>query len=232
MASTLTLPEEIMLLTLEDETGKVERVSFWTGYVNYKHAVAGAALAELALQDRIEIKSKGNEIEVVLLDATPIGSSFVDACLKEIADEKKTMSGEHWVGKLATQKDIRGRIASQLADKGILNLEHDSAWFVFTRDVYPAMDPAPEIALRKRLRTAVMGDGDGVDARVCAILSIGEKTGFNAMLFSKEERRDRKERIDSLIAGDAAGDAVAAKIASIQAMVTMVVIISAISASS
>ena len=228
MVYTLTLPEEIMLLTLEDETGKVECVSFWSGYVNYKHAVAGAVLAELALQDRIEIKSKGDAIEVLLLDATPIGSSFVDACLEEIAAEEKVMSGEHWVGKLATQKNMRGRIASQLVDKGILDLERDSAWFVFTKEVYPTMDPAPEVALRKRLRAAVMSDGVDVDARVCALLAIGEKTGFNAMLFSKEERRDRKERIDLLIAGDAAGNAVAAKIASIQAMVTTVVIITVI----
>ena len=231
MASTLTLPEEIMLLTLEDETGKVERVSFWTGHVNYKHAVAGAVLAELALQDRIEIKGKGDAFEVVLLDATPIGSGFVDACLEEIAAEKKTMSGEHWVGKLAAQKDMRGRIASQLADKDILNLEHDSAWIVFTKEVYPTMDPAPELALRERLRSAVMGDDPDVDTRTCALLAIGGTTGFNAMLFTKEERGDRKERIESLIAGDAAGDAVAAKIASIQAMVMMIVIIGAIAAS-
>ncbi len=44
MTSSLTLPEEIMLLTLEDETGKVEQVSFWSGRVNYKYAVAGAVL--------------------------------------------------------------------------------------------------------------------------------------------------------------------------------------------
>jgi len=228
MRSALTLPEEIMLLTLEDETGKVECVSFWAGYVGYKHAVAGAVLAELALQDRIEITGEGKALKVGLLDATPIGSDFVDACLAEIAGEEKTQSAEHWVGKLASQKDMRGRIASQLADKGILDLESDSAWIFFTKEVYPTIDPAPERALRERIRSAVMSDEANVDARTCALLAIGEKTGFNAMLFTKDERKDRQGRIESLIAGDPAGDAVAAKIASIQVMVTVVVVTSVI----
>lgn len=228
MASLLTLPEEIMLLTLDDETGKVEHVSFWAGYVNYKHAVAGAVLAELALQDRIEITGEGKALKVGLLDATPIGSAFVDACLAEIAGEEKPQSAEHWVGKLASQKDMRGRIASQLADKGILDLDSDSAWIFFTKEVYPTIDPAPERALRDRIRSAVMSDEANIDARTCALLAIGEKTGFNAMLFTKDERKDRQGRIESLIAGDPAGNAVASKIASIQAMVTVVVITSVI----
>ena len=87
MRSALTLPEEIMLLTLEDETGKVECVSFWAGYVGYKHAVAGAVLAELALQDRVEITGEGKALKVGLLDATPMGSDFVDACLGVVAGD-------------------------------------------------------------------------------------------------------------------------------------------------
>ena len=97
------------------------------------------------------------------------------------------------------------------------------------QSIVTAADREAERALRERIRSAVMSDEANVDARTCALLAIGEKTGFNAMLFTKDERKDRQGRIESLIAGDPAGDAVAAKIASIQAMVTTIVVIYAIS---
>jgi hypothetical protein len=209
----LSLPEAMMLLTLHDETGKVELSSFWTGRVNYPMAVAGAVLNELVLLDRVRIDDTGKTPMVEVSSSMPTGSAFIDEWLLEMSNAAKRCSAQHWVSVIAGTKDLRGRLARALADRDILEVDEERAWVFFSREVYPQLDPEPERELRERLRKAVLFDDDDLDARTCAILALGKATGFHTLLFSKDELKARAQRIDAIIEGRACADAVQAVVA-------------------
>ena len=224
----LTLPEAMMLLTLQDETGKVEVRSFWTGRVNYAMAVGGAVLNELVLLERVRIDDTAEPPMVEVCSAVPTGSAFIDECLAKMSTAAKPLSAQHWVNAISGTKDLRGRIARGLADRDILEVDEERAWMFFTREVYPELDPEPERKLRERIRNAVLFDDDDLDARTCAVLALGKATGFHTLLFSKDELKARAERIESIIEGRACADAVQAAVAQAVAAAMMVVVLTTV----
>ena len=75
----LSLPEELILMLLNEETGYFHQVHGW----ELNCAVVGAALAELSLLERIDTDVDA----LILVDRTETGSPALDPILKEIADE-------------------------------------------------------------------------------------------------------------------------------------------------
>ena len=74
---TLNLPEELILMLLNEQTGYFHQVAGW----DLNCAVTGAVLAELSLRSRID-----TDLETLtLLDGTPTGDPAIDPILKEIA---------------------------------------------------------------------------------------------------------------------------------------------------
>ncbi|MCY3690704.1 MAG: GPP34 family phosphoprotein, partial [Chloroflexi bacterium] len=76
---SLSLPEELLLMLLNEETGYFHQVPGWA----LNCAVIGAVLAELSLLSRID-----TDLEFLfVVDATPTGDPIRDHVLQEIADE-------------------------------------------------------------------------------------------------------------------------------------------------
>ena len=76
---TLSLPEELILTLLNEESGDFHQVPGW----DLNCAVVGAVLAELSLSSRIDTDMKS----LFLLDRTETGNPTLDPALKEIAGE-------------------------------------------------------------------------------------------------------------------------------------------------
>ncbi len=95
---SLTLPEELILMLLNEESGYFHQVPGWT----LNCAVIGAVLAELSLLSRID-----TDIEFLfLVDKTPTGIPGLDPILTEIADEAEQHSTEYWIEKLAPRAEV------------------------------------------------------------------------------------------------------------------------------
>ena len=94
---TLTLPEELILMLLNEQTGYFHQVPGWT----LNCAVIGAVLADLSLQSRID-----TDIEsLIVLDSKETGDPSLDKCLKEILNEPKQHSTRYWVERFAVHAD-------------------------------------------------------------------------------------------------------------------------------
>ncbi|MDE0649687.1 MAG: GPP34 family phosphoprotein, partial [Gammaproteobacteria bacterium] len=91
----LSLPDELILMLLNDQTGYFHQVPGW----RLQCAVAGAALAELSLLSRIDTDMES----LVLLDRTETGDPALDPLLKEIADEPVQRNARYWIERLAAQ---------------------------------------------------------------------------------------------------------------------------------
>ena len=217
-APRLRLHEELMLLALRDREGTV-----FSGTM-YPYGLGGAVLAELVLEERISIDEKGR---VRVESRTPLGHTLIDEWLREMAEREKPRKAADWVGRIANTKELRHRVAVDLVRKGILRADEESVLFIFTRRIYPEVDPGPERDLMDRVDAAVFGDGS-VDARTAVIATLAHHTSILPHLFDRKALKSRKERIEQIAEGDVVVGATADAIESVQAAIMIATIMPAI----
>lgn len=220
MDTQLTLYEELMLLALCEEKGTISG-----SYIGY--AVAAAAIAELMLVERVTIDD-GRRKYVHLRDATPSGDVVLDECITKIASAKKPKVLRTWVTKLASIKDLSHKVAKNLAAHGVVAANEEQILWLFSRRVYPEVNPEPEQQLRARMRAAVLDEATTVDARTVLMLALCKGAQLLPQVFSRKELRAHKKRIDSLVKGNLLGDATKEVIEAIQVAVMVAVMIPAI----
>ena len=135
----LTLPEELIVMLLNEETGYFHQVPGW----DLNCAVIGAVLAELSLVSRIDTDMES----LILLDDTEIGSPILDPILKEIAGEPVQRNAQFWIERLAPRAEsIVDLTLDRLVELGILE-HHDGEFWTLSHTV--------------GRRDLVSGNGDG-----------------------------------------------------------------------
>ena len=214
----LSLPEEIMLLALHDEKGTVGLESM------YGFAVGGAALSELIMRERIRLDESGKKPVVRVVSTESTGYPFLDDCLHRIRDDKKARTLDAWVSKFAQTKRLKHRLAQQLVDRGILRADEDKILLLFTRMVYPEVDPRPEKELLERIRQAIFSTGE-VDPRTAVVISLANQTGLLRLAFGKKRLKERKKRLEQIANGDACTAATKQAIDAMQTAIMVAAII-------
>jgi hypothetical protein len=189
----LGLSEEIVLLGLDDETGK--SVCYHMAY-----ALSGAILAELDLRGRIVMENGS----IRVANGGPTGDDVLDAALVTIEGSSKTKLS-YWVRKILVDHQ-RDRIIQRLVNAQVLDRVEKVVLGFFSYKRYPTHDRAPENEIRARLRSAVAGATP--DTRTLALLSIADACGLTKSFLDRDERQSRKERLDELVSHDPVGKAV------------------------
>jgi len=197
--NALYLYEEVMLLALRDEEGTVV-ASF------LEHAVGGAVLAELLLDQRISVDRKSGRL-VNLLNAEDTGDPVIDACLEKMRAAKRRASLQTWVTRFAGIKDLKHKVALQLCERGIIKADQDKVLFVFPRKIYPEINPEPEEAIIERLKAAIFSDLEDVDARTIVLISLANGAELLGENLGHKEVRQAKKRIEQIIKGEVSGNA-------------------------
>ena len=194
----LRLHEELTLLALKDDRG-TPRASA------YIHGVAGGVMAELMLEGRVDLEERRRrKPRARVASATQIGDPVLDDALRAVHTAKRPATVETWVHRWARTATLHAT-ARRLSWKGILRTEERRVLLVFTRTVYPELDPAPERRLVEWLRTAIFG-GDDVDARTALLVVLADAAELLRPLFGRGELRPRKDRIEALGAGEMLDD--------------------------
>jgi golgi phosphoprotein 3 len=228
-AHELPLHEEVLLLALRDEEGTTAAGGM------YAYALGGAILAELLLRDRVRLEPVKKSDLVVVKTGTQTGERVLDEALDKIRTAKRRAAARTWVHRFAQTPRLKVRIAERLRQKGILKVAEDRVLWVFTRRVYPELDPAPERRIVERLRAAILSDDPPPDARTALLASLAAAASLLGGVLEKDERKARKARIKELAKGQVAGEATTAAIEAVQAAVivatTTAVTIAATSAS-
>lgn len=220
----LYLYEEILLLALRNQKG-----TFVGTYVEY--ALTGALLAELLLERRISIEQTGKQL-VNVEEAGPVGDPILDEGLERIAKASRRASLQTWVSRLAGIKRLRERVAQQLCHRGILRADEDKILLIFTRKIYPEIDPAPEKEIVERLQAAIFSDTEEVDPRTVVLISLADGVDLLTANLGRKEVRARKKRIEQIINGELTGRATKEVVAACQAAVMAAAIIPAAAAAS
>ena len=94
---------------------------------------------------------------------------------------------------------------------------------LFTRKVYPTIDPGPEKQLVERLHSAVFGDSNALEARAAILVALANATGLLAVHFDKRSLKQRKDRLQEIMQGDLVGGATREAIEAAQAACAVVI---------
>ena len=205
-----SLPEELLLLALDDEKGSV----VFAASTALEFGLAGAELAELSLAGRVAVED--GKLRVLETGAT--GDDALDAAVARIAGSRRARSAQHWVSSSpAGQK----RYLARLTEHGAVRRERRELLGVLPVTRHPATG-AVEPELRTRLRAVVL-EGAEPDERTRVLLALVRACSLEKELFERGERRAAKARIAELTRDDAlagaVGKAVAASTAAVAAAV-------------
>lgn len=214
----LTLGEELMLLSLDDDKG-VAKEQQRVGY-----AVAGAALVELALAGRIEVTDE-KAPKVLVRDAAPVGVAPLDGVLASVAGREKPRTAQDWVSRLASDTVKSAR--ESLVDRGLVREEHKKVLGIFPRQTFPEADGGPEAALRQRLSDVLVA-GAEPDERTAALVVVLHGAGLSKLLVPEDRSVTAKEldaRMKEIAASHWAAKAVRRTIEGVQAAVIAAVMI-------
>ncbi len=218
----LFLHEEVMLLALKDEEGTI------ASGTSYQYALAGAVLAELLLSEKITVEERKKKKYGIIQDSTPMGDPVIDECLEKVKKAKNKQQLQTWVSRFSGVKDLKNKVARRLVERGILRADEDKVMLLFTRKIYPEVDPRPENKMTERLREAIFTEKKDIDPRTVVLVSLADATGLLKVTFDKKELKARKERIEQVVNGDLSGKATKEAIAATQAAVFVACIMPAI----
>ena len=198
-------------------------------YVEY--ATAGAIAAELLMLGRIKA-DENNKNKVAVLDNSPTSDALLDEALTMIAEAKRPRKLKDWVQKLGGIKNLKHKVAQALADDGIVSHEKEKVLWLFERQVYPEVNPQPEQELRQAMRDAVLSDSEDIEPRIAIAVALANSAKLLPQVFSKQELKDRKQRIKQLENGELVSKAAKEAVQAIEAAVMVAVIMPAITAAS
>ena len=121
----LNLPEELILMLLNDESGYFHQVPGW----NLNCAVMGAVLAELSILARIDTDQES----LFVVDQTATGNAVLDPILKEIASESVRRNAQYWIERLAPRAEsIIDLTLDRLVASNVLQ-RHDGDFWTLAR---------------------------------------------------------------------------------------------------
>ena len=228
MKNDLHVYEEIMLLALKDKEGTVA-----ANDVGFLFSLGGSLLAELLLMEKISIeKVKKNKTMVTLENPNPIGDPLLDECLEKLRSAKRRGTVNTWVSRFGHLKKLKHRAAQQLCRRGILRADEKSVLLLFSRKIYPELDPGPERSVVERLREAIFTETQELDPRTSVLVALADKAGVLKNVFDKKALKERKERLRKIGEGDLAAAAVKELVAATQVAVMAAVTASTAAATS
>jgi hypothetical protein len=203
-----TLAEQLVLLALDDETGKLlslpERA--------FDYALAGAILGDLTRAGRLKID--GDSIEIVSTD--PVASRPEDFGLLEIK-QSAVSSLRGALSHLAAEVNgLRHKVTDQLVEKGVLRKEDHEFLWVFHYSRYPLADQAAENAVKQRLRNRILMPEIPATESDHLLIALAHICELDGLFLSDQEQTQQAGRLREIARTDRIGSAVQACLDEIQ----------------
>src|SRR5262249_47832142 len=203
--------EEIVLLLLDD--GQEQTVEL---PVSATHIViAGAALMELALRNRIDTDVK----TLVVVNRAPTGDDILDDALghlDELGGELNIPAALYGIA--VRSEGYRQKALKRLVDHRVLRDEHGRWLWVSPTRQYPIIDNREQQEVRARLRQILLTD-EIPDPRDVVLLCLVEASHLLEPVLSPEELERTETRIRQLSRLDLIGQAVHRAVADIRSTV-------------
>ncbi len=214
----LTFLEEIVLLALDDKSGKFVPLP----PLALDQALAGAALLDLAFRNRIDTDST----HLFLMSDQPTGDKILDPILKQIGAAPDKKDAKYWVGVISADGEkLREATLAKLVSRGILEKKEQKFLWVIPGRRYPMIHAQEEREVRERI-LAVIVDGEVPTPRDVVVISLASACQLLLTVFSDTELLKYSSRVAEVSKMELIGQAVSASIAEVQEAVMRAVLYS------
>jgi hypothetical protein len=206
----LTLPQELYLLALHEEKGRLPAALS----TSLHYGLGGAILAELILQGRVGLNDKRKAVVVN-------NSLFGEDDLLNEGLERIQASGRHhraayWVSTFSDYiNKLEKRLATRLVEQGVLRKEEKRFLGVVPYEAYPAQDASARFWIKQHLRSVALG-GEAPDGHTAMLLSLVRACDLLERVFTRDESKTARKKIEALTRGEAIGEAVQQAIETIE----------------
>ena len=204
----LTLTDELILMLLNEENGYFHQVPGW----HLHCAVAGAVLAELSLQSRIDTDPEA----LYLMDATATGDPALDPILEELAQAPTQRTARYWIERLAPHAEaVIDLTLDRLVERKILQ-HHDGDFWTLPRTGWQAdahgqsEEGTATQFIRDRIADVIFND-EIPDPRDIIVLCIVNACDVLRFIFQIDE--ETEERIELVCKMDLIGRSIAEAVA-------------------
>lgn len=180
MATTLSLAEEVVLLSLDDETGRpVGRAGMAPDL-----ALAGALLMDLALAGRVDT----DRDRLMVVDDAPTWDAVLDAALGRLLEPDAPRDARGAIMVLARDApEARGTLLDRLIEAGMLRRIESRALWLFRDRRHPKAEGHTEAAdARARLRAMLLSE-ELPAPRDALLLGLARASGLLPLLFDEAE---------------------------------------------
>lgn len=184
----LRFAEEIVLLALNDETGKISRN---VPEQSLEAAIAGALLMELDFMNRIDTDPEF----ITLVKSDPTGDPLLDETISILGSVGTQTPITKALAKLMLRgEEFEGRLLAALVHKGILKEKDSSFLWIKGERTYPMIDGREESEVRTRIRMIILTDTIP-DPRDVVIIALMESCRLHRSVFIHEELASCRKRI-------------------------------------
>lgn len=205
---SLRFAEEILLLALDDASGKLHPLP--EGSLGL--AISGALIMELAFKGVLDSDDKTMHV----ISRQPTGDPLLDDVLAKIPAESDLSIQRALNAVNANIDEWKTRLFDELKQGGILKQEEHRFLFVLKERRYPVIDDREEQEVKSRIRDVVL-DHDAIpDPRDVVIICLMDACDLSNVVFTEQERIDHKDRIHTIAKMDFVGQALSAAVAKIQ----------------
>ena len=190
-SNQLSLAEELVLITLDDNSGKL--IASAKPYA-LDIAIAASLIMELTLRGRIDTDLK----KLFVVSSTPTDDAILDGILAEIAAEKNCLSTATWLSRFAHQGErLIELVVGGLVDRGILKSVEKRLLWVFKTRVYPPSSGIEEREARARVMHLLNSD-EIPEPRDALIIGLLRATDLIDYLLTASELERLQTRIDHI----------------------------------
>jgi len=217
---TTLIAEDLLLLLLDDDTGKLTGTSYLDA------GIGGAVLVELALAGLVEV-TKGSGLWARAKVRTTNAATPSDRVLAEALElvRAKERTAQDLVPRLGKRR--RDVLLVRLRERGILEERADLVLGLFPRRRWPTVDSTHEAAVRRDLGEVLIR-GARPEERTAALIAVLSALDLVHKVVDREglSAREVKKRAKEIAEGDWAAKAVRDAIIAAQAAVTAAVVAS------
>lgn len=186
------LHEAMLLLVLHDDRGTASLAA------PTSTALGAGVLGELLLRGRVGAEKTRFSTLVTPLGSAQVGDQVIDEMFERIRTAKRRASIATWISRIGHSRGLLHRVARRLCVKGVLRADEKQVLLLFTRRIYPQVNPAPERALIGRLRAVALGEAPA-DAPSAMALGIARHTTLLYGVLDRAERKRTKKQLAAIV---------------------------------
>ncbi len=210
----LTFAEELLLLVHDEKRGSFHDMQDML----FDAALGGAVLMDLAIRNRIDTDLE----KLIVLDRTPTGETLLDHGLATLGRDPTIATTADALDLLRKEgASIQEMALERLVERGILRRDAQRILWVFETRRYPLIDGKELREVKLRISELIFSDTIPDPADV-VIISLANACGLLERVFSEDEVRRSRARIEQLAKLDLIGQATDAMLMELSTVLTSV----------